>query len=112
MRVRKIDIESYKERNICPRCHGAGEFPEWRDNKGGVCFRCWGHGKYYSPDGKYYSDYEYSNISSSDIEIIEEDPIDFKRSFKKRIAENRKDIGKMIKEARRKLRETEEEIIC
>jgi hypothetical protein len=109
MRIRKLDVESYKERNICPRCEGKGEFPRWRDNKGGVCFRCWGHGKYYSPNGKYnIQNYEPNYYTANkDTEVIEEIPKDFKRRFKAKITKKTFNL----EEARRKLRETEEEII-
>ncbi|TMI72079.1 MAG: hypothetical protein E6H09_11155 [Bacteroidetes bacterium] len=30
------------DHTCCRRCHGAGEFPQWKHIEGGLCFNCWG----------------------------------------------------------------------
>lgn len=43
---RRKDLQEYKDRNICPRCHGAGGSDAWL-HTGWTCARCNGSGKYH-----------------------------------------------------------------
>ena len=42
---RRAELNEYKKRNICPRCHGKGGSDAWY-HTGWTCNRCFGSGKY------------------------------------------------------------------
>lgn len=42
---RRAELNEYKKRNICPRCHGKGGSDAWH-HTGWTCNRCFGSGKY------------------------------------------------------------------